>query len=135
MEYIRTTVKAFKATIHLGLEWNYTDEIISTSDVITEISAYQKKKLATEALALSVSVKDSEILFTDQREPHLEISLINYPKFPQPKKIIQKEAENLALMLMEKFNQNRLVIEFPKTTLMLEKSTNINPKVQRFVGE
>jgi hypothetical protein len=56
--------------------------------------------------------------------------LINYPKFPLSDTNLKKEAEALTAYLMEKFHQNRVVIEFPDETVMLKKTDQIDPRVK-----
>jgi hypothetical protein len=130
----QTKVKAFKAIINLGLQWHYTDQFISKSEVISAIQDYQKKKLADNEISLSVSVKDSQIVFADQVEPHLEISIINYPKFPLSIDKLKTATKALAEHLMHKFKQNRIVIEYLDETLMLEATTDLDPNVLKYIN-
>ncbi len=126
-------VTAFKAIINLGLQWHYTTQLISKSEVIVAIQDYQKKKLADNDINLSVSVKDSQIVFADQVEPHLEISIINYPKFRLSIDELKTASKALAEHLMKKFNQNRIVIEYPDETQMLETTTGLDPNVSKYI--
>ena len=126
----KTSVQAFKAIINLGLQWNYTDKLISKSEVIKSLSSYQKSKMKENDITLSVSVKESIIVLTDQKEPHLELSIINYPKFPLDMAKLKSETQLLVEYLMEEFNQNRVVIEYLDETVMLEKTSQIDPKIK-----
>ena len=65
MNFKKVSADPFKAVINLGLQWNYSDELISKSDVINIIRDYQKFKMAKGEISLSVSVKESEIVFAD----------------------------------------------------------------------
>ena len=132
MNFKKISADPFKATINLGLQWNYSDDLISKSDVKTVIRNYQKSKMAKGDMTLSVSVKESEIVLADQVEPHLEISVINYPKFQYDSKQLRSEVILLAQHLMDKFNQNRLVIEFLDETLMIENTNKIDPRVEKY---
>jgi hypothetical protein len=134
MQLIKTTTKPFKAIIYLGLIKHYTDECISKTTVLNAIRTYQKAKLKHKKIALSVNVKDSTIVLADQVEPHLEISIINYPKFPLNDAVLKKEAEALTAYLMEKFEQNRVVIEFLDETVMFEKTDQLDPKVEKYTS-
>ena len=132
MNFKKISADPFKATINLGLQWNYSDDLISKSDVKTVIRDYQKSKMAKGDITLSVSVKESEIVLADQVEPHLEISVINYPKFQYDSKQLKSQVIVLAQHLMSKFNQNRLVIEFLDETLMIENTDEIDPRVEKY---
>ena len=132
MNFKKISADPFKAIINLGLQWNYSDELISKTDVKTVIRNYQKSKMARGDMTLSVSIKKSEIILADQVEPHLEISVINYPKFKFDSRQLKSEVILLAQHLMNKFNQNRLVIEFLDETLMIENTDKIDPRVEKY---
>ena len=132
MNFKKVSAEPFKAVINLGLQWNYSDELISKSDVINIIRDYQKSKMAKGEISLSVSIKESEIVFADQVEPHLEIAVINYPKFKYDAKQLKSEVIVLVQHLMKKFDQNRLVIEFLDETLMIENIDKIDPRVEKY---
>ena len=130
MSFKKTSVQAFKAIINLGLQWNYTDKLISKSEVIKALRNYQKSKMKENDITLSVSVKESLIVLADQLEPHLELSIINYPKFPLDIAKLKTETQLLVEFLMKKFNQNRVVIEYLDETVMLEKTSQIDPRIK-----
>ena len=132
MNFKKVSADPFKAVINLGLQWNYSDELISKSNVINIIRDYQKSKMANAEISLSVSLKESEIVFADQVEPHLEIAVINYPKFKYDSKQLKSEVIVLAQHLMYQFYQNRLVIEFLDETLMIENTDKIDPRVEKY---
>ena len=132
MNFKKISADPFKAIINLGLQWNYSDELISKSDVINIIRDYQKSKMTRGEISLSVSIKESQIVLADQVEPHLEISVINYPKFKYDSKQLKSEVISLAQHLMIKLNQNRLVIEFLDETLMIENTDEIDPRIEKY---
>ena len=132
MSFKKTSVQPFKAIINIGLQWNYTDKLISKSEVIKALSSYQKSKMKDNDITLSVSVKETLIVLADQLEPHLELSIINYPRFPLDIAELKSETQLLVEFLMEKFNQNRVVIEYLDEIVMLEKSSQIDPRVQKY---
>jgi hypothetical protein len=134
MDIKQIKVTAFKAIIHLGLHWHYTDQLISKSEVIGAVQDYQKKKIANNEISLSVSLKESQIVFADQVEPHLEISIINYPKFPLTADKLKRATLELAEHLMIVFIQNRIVIEYPDETLMLEATSDLDPNVSKYTN-
>lgn len=65
-----------------------------------------------------------------QIEPHVTLSFINYPKFPLKVEILKKEIEELTKQLMNKFKQNRTIIEYLDETVMLEQREEIDPRIK-----
>ena len=124
----KTSTSLF-ATINLGLFTNYSDLLISKADVYTTIQAYQKELKKTTGILLSVSIVECDIVMGGQIEPHLKLNFINYPLSPLDEKTFQNCIEDLAKVLMSTFDQNRVVIEYPKKTIMLEKSDEIDPRI------
>ncbi|WP_405247837.1 hypothetical protein [Cellulophaga sp. Asnod2-G02] len=126
----RVSVKHFNARITIGLHVGYTEMIISKDEVISNIKAYQNKLINDKGIYLSVALSECDIVLSGQIEPHLQLSIINYPKFPLDTSILKKEVENLTTFLMDKHEQNRVVIEFLNDeTVMLEKSKQIDPLI------
>ncbi len=73
-------------------------------------------------------------MLADQVEPHLEICVINYPKFPLNIEQLKTATQDLAGHLMQKFKQNRVVIEYLDETLMLEVTTDLDPNVSKYIN-
>ena len=126
----KTTIKAFKAVIHLGLEYHYDKRPIDKNQVIAYIQQYQDQLIEQKKIYLSCSITKSLIVLSGQKEEHLQIGFINYPKFPLSHKVLKTEIEKLARSLMDEFQQNRLVIEYLDQTLMLEKSDEIDSRIK-----
>ncbi|TQO38683.1 hypothetical protein GQ41_3343 [Arenibacter algicola] len=91
------------------------------------MQSYQNE-LITES---DVTLSECDIVLSGQVEPHLKLNFINYPKFPLEEKILKIEIENLTKSLMQKFEQNRVVIEYLNETVMLENSDLIDPRIKR----
>ena len=70
-----------------------------------------------------------EILFLGQEEPSLTLSIIQYPKFPQPETILKEAFTKLITKLMIDLEQNRIVVQFPDETIMLEQTDAIDHKI------
>lgn len=66
-----------------------------------------------------VSLKDTDFIYTGGSEPGVEITLINYPRFPESKDELETHAIQIAVILREKLEQKRISIVFPDKTLML----------------
>ncbi|TDT44970.1 hypothetical protein CLV90_2049 [Maribacter spongiicola] len=126
----RVSVKPFKAIITIGLQVGYTDKLISKAEIVGAIQSYQNSLIKDKSIYLSVALSECDIVLSGQLEPHLQLSIINYPKFPNHISILKKEVENLTTFLMDKYNQNRVVIEYLNDeTVMLEKSKEIDLRI------
>ncbi len=122
-------IKTFNATINLGLTRGYSNESISKQEVIRFIQSYQNSLISKEKIYLSASVSENIIVLSGQTEPHLKIEFINYPRFPYPENILKQSINNLGKLLMNKFEQNRIVIVYTDETIMIEKNNEIDPQI------
>jgi hypothetical protein len=129
MKYHKTPVKPFSAQITIGLERGYTQELIEKNKVITFLQKYQQQLLTDQKIAISAAVRHCDIVFSGQLEPHLQLNFINYPKFPLEEKLLKETINNLTKALMEKFYQNRVVIEYLDETVMFEVSEEIDIRI------
>lgn len=127
----RKSVNPFSAFITIGLERGYSGELIHKSDVISWLQVWQDRLLKEKKVGLSVCVSECEIVFSGQVEPHLKMSMINYPRFSMKEEYLKDVIELLVRDLMEAFNQNRIVIEYLDETIMLENSPDIGPRFLR----
>jgi len=129
MEISRKSIEPFHARVSIGLNRHYSDELLLKEDVIKAIQAYQAKLISERDVYLAVSISDALIVLRNQKEPHLILNFINYPRFPLNDADLKSEIENLVKHLMAKFSQNRVVIEFNDETVMLDKSIEIDPRI------
>lgn len=129
MEISKQSIEPFLARVSLGLNRHYSEELLLKEDVIKAIQAYQARLIREKKIYLSVSISDALIVLNNQKEPHLILNFINYPRFPLTHAVLKVEIENLVKHLMAEFSQNRVVIEFNDETVMLEKSNEIDPRV------
>lgn len=123
------SVSTYQCSINLGLQKHYSDELIPKEDVIQYIQKFQKSRLASDNHLVSVNVFDSTIVCVGQKEPHLVIQFINYPKADLSHLEIKDEAVALAKALMKKFDQNRIVIICTDESILLEKSDSLDPRI------
>ena len=130
MEVTKKTVKPFSAKVTLGLELGYTGELIEKTEIIQHIQKIQNNLIKNKDIFLSVSISESNIVMSGQIEPHVTLSFINYPKFPLKVEILNKEIEELTKQLMNKFKQNRTIIEYLDETVMLEQREEIDPRIK-----
>ncbi len=122
-------VKTFTANINLGLKKGYSEEIIPKNEVIDFLQIYQNKLIEEENIYLSASVVENMIVLSGQIEPHLKIEFINYPRFIYKESLLKEKIIALAHLLMDEFEQNRIVIVFTDETFMIEKSDAIDPQI------
>jgi hypothetical protein len=127
MEIITTA--HFYATITLGLQKAYTPDLIHVEDVYDALVAYQKKLISEQGLYLSANCTESLIVLSGQREPHLNIRFINYPRFPVEEAVFKKHVLDIAVYLKTTFEQKRLVIEFHDGFVMLQEGDEVDPRI------
>lgn len=129
MSVIRKSVPPFSAKVTLGLERGYSGEAIDEQEVIRYIQELQDKQIREKSFYLSVSVSKCNIVLSGQYESHLILEFINYPRFPLDTDVLKKEIEWMTHQLMDKFEQNRTVIQYPDETVMFEKEKAIDPRI------
>ena len=130
MEIKETKIKTFQASIFIGLEYGYTQKQIDENLVIESLSELQKQLSAEKNIFLSASISKTVIVLNNQKEPHLKINFINYPKFPLDENIFKDEVLIIGKELMKQFEQNRILIIYTDETVMLEQSEEIDPRIK-----
>ena len=124
------TIKSFIAHITIGLYRGYSSKEISIDDV-KKILAIGQEKIRKEAnILLSAKISLCHIVCLGQDEPSVEIQFIQYPKFPADESALKVAITDLAIFMMENLEQNRTVIIFPEETLMIEQTSEIDPKIK-----
>ena len=100
-------------------------------ETLKQILADGQKKVKEESnIFLSAKLSHCQIVFLGQDEPSVEIQFIQYPKFPAEEKALKLAITELAIYMLEKLEQNRTVIVFPDETLMLEQTSEIDPRIK-----
>lgn len=130
MKVTKKTVKPFSAKVTLGLELAYTGELIEIAYIIQHIQKIQKDLIEEKDIYLSVAISQCNIVMSGQIEPHIIMSFINYPKFPLKLEVLKNEIEEFTKQLMDRFKQNRTVIEYLDETVMLEQREEIDPRIK-----
>jgi hypothetical protein len=113
-----TSVGTFTAQIYVGFREGYTNVFHN----IEEAKAICQEYCDTPGVHLCVTVSPTDFIYKDGREPGCVIGLINYPRVPEEKVLLQAKAFYLANALMTAFKQNRVPIVFPDKTVMIEPS-------------
>lgn len=131
MDISKKSIKPFSAKVTLGLELGYTDKLIDKTKIIKHIQKIQNELIKNKDIFLSVSISENNIVMSGQIEPHINLSFINYPKFPLKVEVLKNEIEELTKDLMLVFKQNRTIIEYIDETVMLEQSNEIDPRIEK----
>ena len=130
MKIKETKIKTFQASIFIGLEIGYTQKQIDKNLVIESLSKLQKQLSKEKDIYLSASLSKTVIVLNNQKEQHLKIDFINYPKFPLSEEIFKDEVLHFGKELMKQFEQNRILIIYTDQTVMLEQSDKIDPRIR-----
>lgn len=125
----RIEVDALSAVFTLGLQIGYTKKKHTIQRVVDVLTIAQKELHREHAISLSAKVTPCKIVFAGQDEDSVSISFINYPKIPIAADLFEKGVEYIASRMMEELRQNRIVVEYPVHTVMLEENADIDPKI------
>ena len=77
MDISRKSLEPFKAIVNFGLLRAYSEELLSKDDIIKEIQAYQIQLIKEKKIFLSVSISESLVVLSNQKEPHVTLNFIN----------------------------------------------------------
>jgi hypothetical protein len=123
------SISKWSACITIGLQKRYTEALISLPEVKQWLRAIQEQQILENGLYLSANLFLSDIVLSGQDEPHVNLNFINYPKFPADEAQMRAGVLEIASCLMEKMDQNRVVVAFDRELVMLEKDARINQKI------
>lgn len=98
--------KTFQATINIGLEVGYTNNVYDKKQLIKELQTYQEQKINNDNVYLRASVSECNIVLNGQNEKHLKLEFINYPKFVLAIEEFKAEVFSLVKHLLMKMKQN-----------------------------
>lgn len=123
-------IKTFTATAVIGLLRGYSNEAITLIEFKRVLLSAQTEIYQKYGIGLSVKLSTTEILFLGQNEQSVDIQIIQYPKFPQPEETLKKAFIQLIEIMMQKLEQNRVVIVFSDETIMMEQTDSLDPNIQ-----
>jgi len=107
-----------EARIYIGSRRKYNGDAFSYADVRAYVGEFQ---IAREVgFANPVRITPTAYVWQDYHEPGWEIAVINYPRHPKADFVIRQFAYDLAVGLLNMFEQNRISIVFPDEIVMLE---------------
>ncbi|MFN8238580.1 MAG: hypothetical protein U0T77_10455 [Chitinophagales bacterium] len=121
----------WSASITIGMQKGYTDERISLKIIKSYLQEIQEIQIKREQLYLSANFFMSDIVLSGQDEPHVNFNFINYPRFPSTEAQLKNGVLEIARYLMDKMEQNRIVISFDKEIIMLEISDQIDENITK----
>lgn len=114
------SVYPYVVTMTVGQMRGYDGPQISKEELCKIISVLQKNNLRMSYPACAVKIVESEILFGDYSEKCWDLSVINYPRFPQDRTSIVSFMDELAQTLLKELEQNRITVCYPEEHVMYE---------------
>lgn len=125
------SIPKWSACITIGMQKGYTDERINLKEIKSYLQEIQEIHIKREQLYLSANVFLSDIVLSGQDEPHVNLNFINYPRFPASDAQLKNGVLEIAQYLMDKMEQNRIVITFDTEIVMLEKNSEIDGSITK----
>ena len=127
----KISIPKWSACITIGMQKGYTNEKIELKEIKKWLKEIQEIQIRREQLYLSANVFLSDIVLSGQDEPHVNFNFINYPKFPSSEAQLKDGVLEIARNLMDKMEQNRIVITFDTEIVMLENSSEIDGNITK----
>lgn len=109
----KSTVKTFTATLYVGRKNRATGQICPLNNIKKAVRCY------VDSVGLCVTVTPTEFFYTNGNEAGVAIGFINYPRFPNTRTNIRKQALELGKILKKICKQLRVSIVFPNETIMI----------------
>jgi hypothetical protein len=120
----------FKAVVSIGLHKGYNCELVNSAEILIHLQSLQDELIQQKGIYLGANCYESVLVLSGQNEPHVNLHFIDYPKFPLECEVFKQAVEWVAEKLMDRFEQNRMVIQFHDSTVMLELSKDIDPRIK-----
>jgi hypothetical protein len=125
-----TTIFKWSACITIGMQKGYTKERIELKQIKSHLKDIQEIQIKRDQLYLSANVYLSDIVLSGQDEPHVNLNFIQYPRFPASDIQLRNGVLEIGTYMMDKLQQNRIVITFDNEIVMLENSREIDKKIR-----
>lgn len=90
IEIIETRVPTWEATITMGLNRGYSNELISMEEITNTITKIQLEIAEKLDIKLSAKLTECTMVFAGQNEPSITINFIQYPKFQYKESELKK---------------------------------------------
>lgn len=120
------SIPKWTASLCVGMQKGYTDQSIELNEIKKTLRVIQEIQIKREQLYLSANVYLSAIVLSGQDEPHFNLNFIQYPRFPASEIQLRDGVLEIGAYLMDKLQQNRIVITFDNEIVMLENSSEID---------
>ena len=108
------TEPTFTARIALGLKEGYDGKQNQIGDLLHLCRSY------CDTVHLCVSVTPTHFVYVDGEEEGAFVELINYPRFPSSPEEITTQAIGLAMLLKQRYKQERVSVICPDRTYLVE---------------
>ena len=116
----RKPLKTFYANIYMGLTRGYEGEEIDRKEVETYLSFFSNKH------QIGITVTDTHFIYPSGEEKGVCLGIIDYPRYPVGSKKIRIISEGLVDDLLDLFDQERITVVYPDTTIMFERGNEDN---------
>lgn len=114
-----TIIDTYQATIYCGRRAKRKGKDTCRGVCRAIWDAKQICKEFAESWGLCVSFTETEFIFDTGKEPGFIVGLINYPRNPQSPEVIQANALDLAGILKDTYQQERVTVVCTDKTFML----------------
>jgi len=113
-------VKTWEAKFTVGTIRGYNGEHIHQHEIFAKIKEFQRKRKDEGKVICPVKISTSMIMFESYYEECRDISIIQYPRFPQEEFKLQAFITSLAKYLLIELEQNRITVILPNDTILYE---------------
>jgi len=113
----------FWAKIYIGFRPGYIKSYNPEDEERQKIDLNRVKDICREYcddIKLCVNIQPTTFIYVEGEEQGAVVELINYPRFESNNRDIRIKAINLGRILKHIFDQNRVSVMFPDTTIMIE---------------
>lgn len=113
----------FWAKIYVGFRPGYIENYNPEDEERQNIDLNRVKDICREYcddIKLCVNIQPTTFIYVEGEEQGAVVELINYPRFEAKNRDIRIKAINLGRILKHCFDQNRVSVMFPDTTVMIE---------------
>ena len=108
------TIETITAKIYLGLKEKHGSGIQN----IEELKDFLQKNV--NRIRLCLTITPTTFIYKGERETGATIGLINYSRFPETKEELKQKAEEIANLCKDKYQQNKIAIEYQNQTVILD---------------
>jgi len=108
----------YTVRLFLGRKIGYTEKLYDAAEVVGELRRFFDLNPDDR---LAVRVSDLTFVAPGHVEPGVELAACDYPRYPIGPVVLVERMTRLARHLMQAFSQERVTLETPFKTIVLEK--------------